>query len=394
MLIKTKVGLVLVIGLLLLLVTVYVTRRREQRVMALALAERERSVMDARRLEAELGQRENEFRTLVENSPDTVARYDRQCRRIYCNRAALAFMGVSLADVLGKTTAEFSPYPADVGIAVTTLVQQVIDRGQTEEMVLKWKKLSEPVWLQFRVSPEFDHAGQVVSALAVGRDITALKRVEQRLRQSRDIVRALAAHKETAYEKTRQQLAFQIHEDLAQNLVALRMNLSVFETSGEAASRAPLLKTMSAMTERSIADIRDLVAMLRPTVLDLGLVPALHWLTDDFKGVGFTFDLQLQDDILLNDEASIFLFRASQEALINISLHAAATHVHLLLDSVSGVCRLVVRDNGCGFDPSAARRAGRFGLIGLTEQARHLGGDLVIDSTPGRGTTLVVRLPH
>lgn len=352
-----------------------------------------RDISERKRLEAEIAQRENGFRTLVENSPDSIIRYDRECRRIYCNPAQAQASGMPNAELLGKTTEEYSPFPADVARAYATLVRQVFDNAQAGEMELNWERNGVPACLHMRVNPEFDGEGRVVSALAVGRDVSVFKQAETHLRKSRDVLRALAAHQETEHEKTRQELAFQIHEDLAQNLTALRMNISLFEMSGDAASRAPLLKTMSAIAERSIVRIRDIVSMLRPTVLDLGLVPALQWLTDDFEGVGFQFELALQEDILLNDEVAIFLFRATQEALINIALHAAATHVHLFLDSVTGVCRLVVRDNGCGFDRAAPRREGSFGLIRLSEQARHLGGDLVIDSTCGQGTSFEVQVP-
>jgi len=239
----------------------------------------------------------------------------------------------------------------------------------------------------------YDADGRPLRTLGTVQNITEAKLAEKRLRESRDIVRALAAHQETKHEKERKELAYQIHEDLAQNLAALRLNISLFEMSGESAPSAPLLKAMHDIADRSITRIRDIVSMLHPTVLDLGLVPALHWLTDDFKGFGFHFDLALPEDILISDEASTLLFRAAQEALLNIALHAAATHIHLSLATVAGVCRLVVRDNGCGFDPAAPRREGRFGLIRLTEQARYLGGDLSIDSSPDRGTALHIRVP-
>jgi len=239
----------------------------------------------------------------------------------------------------------------------------------------------------------YDADGRPLRTLGTVQNITEAKLAEARLRKSRDIVRALAAHQETEHEKERRKLAYDIHEDLAQNLAALRLNISLFEMSAESIPGAHLLKTISAIADRSIVRIRDIVSVLRPTVLDLGLVPALHWLTDDFKGFGFQFDLALPEDILLNDEVSTFLFRAAREALLNVALHAAATHIHVSLNTVAGVCRLAVRDNGCGFDPAAPQREGSFGLIGLTEQARYLGGDLSIDSTPDQGTALEIRVP-
>jgi PAS domain S-box-containing protein len=348
---------------------------------------------ERKHLETELGRRAAEFRTLADNSPDAIVRYDRAGRRLYCNPALATAVGVPQAALLGKSIAEFSPFPADVAQAKAALVRQVMDSGRTGDIELHWERKGVPACLQVRITPEFDAAGRVVSALSVGRDISALKQAEARLHKSHDILRALAAHQETEREKERQEIASQIHEDLAQNLSALRMNISLVEMNAEAAPRVPLLKGMREIVDRSIARIRDLVSVLRPTVLDLGLVPALHWLTDDFKGVGFQFELALPRELALRDEASIFLFRAAQEIMINVALHAGATHVHLSLASVAGVCHLRVRDNGRGFDPGAPRAQNTFGLIGMAAQAQHLGGGLLVDSKPGQGTLIEVRVP-
>lgn len=353
-----------------------------------------RDITSRRRMEDALHAREQEFRALIENSPDAVFRYDLDCRRIYVNPTVERLAGIPAATLLGKTPIEGLIDDINLGEKQLACIQQVQSTGAPVETELAWVH-ADGTLQQFHMYfvPEYGRDGQVTSVLAVGRDISARKLAEERLRKSHDILRALAAHQETQHEKERQELAYQIHEDLAQNLAALRMNISLFEMSGESVPGAPLLKTMSAIADSSIVRIRDIVSMLRPTVLDLGLVPALHWLTDDFKGVGFQFDLALPEDILLHDDASTFLFRAAQEALINIALHAAATHIHLSLDTVADVCRLVVRDNGCGFDPATPRREDSFGLIRLTEQARHLGGYLCIDSTSGQGTALEIHVP-
>lgn len=342
-----------------------------------------------------LYRRETAFRTLVENSPDAVIRYDLQCRRIYCNPAQTSITGVPNTELLGKTADERSPFPVEVAAAYAALVRQAIEHAQAAETELNWERQGVPACLHLRLVPELDGEGRVVGALAVARDISRIKQTEATLRQSRDLLRALAAHRESKHETERQQLAYQIHEDLAQNLSALRMNIALIEINSESAASAQLARTMRDTVDHSIARVRDMVAMLRPAVLNHGLAPALHWLTDDFKsvGFGFEFDLALQEDVVLNDRACTFLFRVAQEALINVALHAMATHVRLSLSTHAGVCRLLVRDNGRGFDPSAPRGGNSFGLIGLAEQARYLGGDFSVDSSPGRGTVVQVGVP-
>ncbi|TXT40602.1 MAG: multi-sensor hybrid histidine kinase [Comamonadaceae bacterium] len=251
----------------------------------------------------------------------------------------------------------------------------------------------ESRWYEHSVRKKFGRTPKEVTFLALSRDITSIKRAEESLRKSHDILRALAVHKETEREKERKELAYKIHEDLAQNLAALRMNLSFLKMDGGHAAHATEIKTLNDITLHCITRIRDIVSVLRPTVLDLGLVPALQWLIDDFKGIGFQFDVALQEDIPLSDEAATVLFRAAQEALLNVALHAGATHVRVALDELDGNCRLTISDNGCGFDTFAPHQQGHFGLIGLTEQTRHLGGAVAIHSQPGQGSVLTILMP-
>jgi PAS domain S-box-containing protein len=353
-----------------------------------------RDITERKCMEDALHAREYEFRALVENSPDAVLRYDLDCRCIYVNPAVERMTGIAAATLLGKTPIEGPINDVSLGEKQLACIRRVLATGVPSEIELTRAHADgAPHQYHLHFVPEHGPGGQVTSVLAVGRDISAHKLTEKILRDSRDIVRALAAHQETKHENERKELAYKIHEDLAQNLAALRMNISLLKMSGESAPHSLLLETMHDITDRSITRIRDIVSVLRPTVLDLGLIPALRWLIKDFKGFGFQFDLALQEEMLISDEASTLLFRAAQEAMLNIALHAAATHIYVSLVAVADVCRLVIRDNGCGFDPIAPRREGRFGLIRLTEQFHHMGGDLSIDSTPNQGTTLEILVP-
>lgn len=277
------------------------------------------------------------------------------------------------------------------------LVQASMDRALAgESFVLEetyGRELPSRQYWQHYWAPIRSESGDAVGLTCFVLNISERRTAEERLRKSRDIVRALAAHQESERAKERRQLAHEIHEDLAQNFAALRLNLAALEMGATGATQAAVLKTMHGIADSGIRRIRDMVSTLRPAILDLGLVSTLHWLVDDFRGVGLAFELSLEDGIALRDEVTTFLYRAAKEALLNIALHAAATQVHVSLTADQGSCRLAVRDNGSGFDPAAPRGAGRFGLIGLAEGALHLDGELCVDSAPGRGTTLQVRVP-
>lgn len=349
-----------------------------------------------KRLEAELIGRERELRDLAENSPDVIVRYDRDGQIIYCNRVPHGCdLGCPLcnrcriaeAALVERNTAGAEPTLADI-------VRNVLKTGDCGETELTWIKEGAFACLQVRVVPELDPQGQVASALAVARDITRLKQLEIHMRQSRDTLRALAAHLETQREDERRLVTKQVHEDLAQNLAVLRMYISMMRTSCVATSDATLVAAAQDIADQCIVRSRDMVTMLRPTVLDMGIVPALRWLAADFReGCGLAVQLRLPEGIHLDDDSATFIFRAAQEALINIMLHAAATEARIGLDADDEWCRLTVRDNGQGFDPEPQAGDGCFGLIRMRQQTQHLGGELFIISQPHQGTTLKIQIP-
>jgi PAS domain S-box-containing protein len=359
-----------------------------------------RDITERKRLQAELARREREFRSLVENSPDAIVRYDLDGRRIYVNPACVKALGLPAAALIGQPAATPIIPNRDGGKAaarqIGEAVGKVLRTRQPDEAEVVWDFPEATVrhW-QMRFQPEYDGEGRLTGVLAVGRDVSALKGAEVRLRKSHDLLRALARHREDEREKERQTIAHQMHEDLAQNLSAIRMSISLLEMIGKAAPPSSLLKSMRDMADRSIASIREMVSVLRPTILDAGIAPALRWLAEDFgKGLGLVFDLALQEEMRLDDETTTLLFRAAKEAIINSVLHGAASHVRLSLEKHGTHCRLRVEDNGRGFDTDAPFPEGAFGLLGIDEQTQHLCGKLTVISTPDRGTTVTVWVPR
>lgn len=355
-----------------------------------------RDISVKKRLEAELIGRERELRDLAENSPDVIIRYDRDGKINYCNRVPLGCdLGCLLCNRCRITeTALVEKDAAGAEQTLADIVRNVLKTGDCGETDLTWNKEGVITCLQVRVVPELDPQGQVASALAVARDITRLKQMEIHMRQSRDTLRALAAHLEAQREDERRSVTRQVHEDLAQNLVVLRMYISMMRTSCLATSDATLVAAAQGIADQCIVRSRDMVTMLRPTVLDMGIVPALRWLAADFReGCGLAVQLRLPEEIHLDDDSATFIFRAAQEALINTMLHAAATEARIVLDADDEWCRLTVRDNGQGFDPEPQAGDGCFGLIRMRQQTQHLGGELFIISRPHQGTTLKVQIP-
>ena len=240
-------------------------------------------------------------------------------------------------------------------------------------------------------------AGKPVRMIGAMMDITDRKLTEQRLRDSREQLRALTGHLERIREEERTRIAREIHDELGQALTGLKMDLSWF------AARLP---HQPAFTDKSVAmlklidstvnAVRRLSTELRPAILDnLGLIPAIEWLAQEFqKRTGVACDFVTDDDDLTVDqERTTALFRICQEALTNATRYAQATAVHLVLDSDEKQITLRISDNGRGITDAEARGTKSFGLLGMRERARLLGGTFDIRAAPGGGTALTVRIP-
>jgi signal transduction histidine kinase/ligand-binding sensor domain-containing protein len=216
------------------------------------------------------------------------------------------------------------------------------------------------------------------------------------LERSRELVRSLGVHNAKSLEEERKRVARELHDEMGQQLAALRMELSVAQRSSAHAATSTREKALGALTNRVdglVASMRAVVGQLRPPALDGGLEVALAWLASEFeRHVQVPCDVHVDDDLRrLPPDAATLIFRIAQESLSNIRRHAAAGRVHLELLALEGQCELSVEDDGRGFDVGAARSG--YGILGMEERARALGGTLVLDSAPGHGTTVKLRFP-
>jgi signal transduction histidine kinase len=192
----------------------------------------------------------------------------------------------------------------------------------------------------------------------------------------------------------------ELHDELAQILATLRIETdrlreAAADTPAGAASESRLM-AMRSLLDEAVTSTRRIASDLRPLVLDdLGLVAAVQWLVQNFtQRTGVACELTLDPpDIELDEPYATATFRMLQESLTNISRHAHASHVEVSLAREHDWVVLTVRDDGVGFDPARPRKPGSFGLAGLRERAYLVDGELRIDSSPGRGATIEVRIP-
>lgn len=217
---------------------------------------------------------------------------------------------------------------------------------------------------------------------------------ERELESSRQQIRELATHRERAREDERKRIARELHDELGQMLTALRMDIMMLSPRFGAGMPGLEERTqhMIRLVDNTIQTVRDVVSMLRPSALDMGIGPALEWLRADFvryTGIGCEVVVPEQP-ILLEEEQSLALFRIAQESLTNVARHARATQVNLSFGMEAGNYLLEVRDNGVGFDAKAVAAKNTFGLLGMRERVLGLGGTVSMSSEDGKGTILRV----
>jgi PAS domain S-box-containing protein len=339
---------------------------------------------------------EQGFRELVEKSPDTVERYDRECRLSYANPAFVRLVGVRLETLLGKTPAAFDAMA--LVAAYEMKLREVLETGCDDEWECVWLAHDGGLTtIHIRLVAERNDAGGVTGVLGIGRDITMLKETERQLRESRTLLHLLTARREAAGEKARKEIAREMHEEYGQALTALRMNLSLIRL--QFGGRQPELKEKVqeslGLLDSIILKVRDMVSVIRPATLNLGIALALEWLAGDLlKNTSIRYELRIDNQpFQLGEERSTAVFRIVQEALTNVIRHAEAGNVVLTLEQRKDDCRLEVRDDGKGFDLDISRQES-IGLLNMEELSHMIDGELVIFSAPGQGTVVEVCIPH
>ena len=479
-----------------------------------------RNMTEIYRMQEAIAEREQAFRSLAENSPDFIVRYDRAGRRSYLNSALVKQLGLTSAvQSQGKRPSE--SWPDGRFEPLEQAAARVVESGQIEMVELSMRSASGNMieYHQILVAPERAVRGEIIGTIAFGRDVTAIREQELMLKHfidrlpgmaftfqrmaggsarfayvspdiehffglaphdvatdfspfrklihpddvqkvdaamaasaetltpfqielrvcrpgfplrwldvrampgqqddggilwygimlditarklaelaldaSREQLRGLIVQREKAREEERKYIAREIHDDLGQILTGVKMGMSVIEMEVGAAGQAQQrVAEVKALTETAIKVMRDISSAIRPVELEMGIAAALRWQAQrfgTFSGVACMVEVRDGADSL-DETQSAAVFRLVQEALTNVARHAKAQHVQISLGLAHEEVVLRIEDDGCGFDP-AAQKAGSFGLVGMQERARMLGGVLSIDSRAHGGMRLEVRFP-
>ncbi|WP_049278528.1 PAS domain-containing sensor histidine kinase [Serratia marcescens] len=353
-------------------------------------------VREQKKKETILKLKEKQFRALVENSPDMVARFDLSFRCIYANPRVLTWFNRTENQIFGWQLTKSVPHH-HAGIELLHLISQTISCATSTDGEITLEHQNRQHVSHVRCVPEFNLEGQLESVLAIGRDITDIRLAEKGLREAHQQLRLLTRNQEARREAERKYLASEIHDELGQHLTSIRVGLSLISIQSPEKNATVHLQVENLMrlVDRTIQVVRDVSTRLRPNMLNMGLLPALEWLRDEFnlqQTCRCILIVTTEKKLQLDDPSATAVFRVVQESLTNVTRHARASSVYIFVRQRGNKLEIEVVDNGRGFNPQRAR-ADAWGLAGMKERAKMLQGSLTIDSKQGEGTRVRLSCP-
>jgi PAS domain S-box-containing protein len=313
------------------------------------------------------------------------------------NSGAQRIKGYSPEEIIGKHFGVF--YTSD-DIAAGKPARELhtaAATGRIEDEGWRVRRDGSRFWANVVITAVRDASGSLLGFAKVTRDMTERMRLAA-LEHASEV----STQMQIARENEQKRIARELHDDLGQQLTALKMSVALLEarlqTVAGSSELMPQTRELQAQVDAMTAALRRISANLRPPLLDdLGLSAALDWLTDDFsKRYGVDACADVSDDSGIGEFAALTIFRIVQEALTNVARHAQAKTVSVRLTRANRICELEIVDDGTGAPAAAAAPAGRksFGLLGMRERVRQLHGTIEFHSAPGAGFRVHIRVPE
>ena len=229
-------------------------------------------------------------------------------------------------------------------------------------------------------------------------DVTERRRLEHERERNTHEREALTGRLITAQDDERLRIARNLHDDVGQQVTALRLKVEAMAGGLRQVSIPEAVGQLQEMLRELDLRVHFVASELRPAALDLGIVAALDQFVHDWSAtysVPAVFRAEGIAPGTLTPHIETHLYRIAQEALNNAAKHAAAHQVTVRLEDRDGGVVLVVEDDGCGFDLEARRQRGdTIGLVGMRERTQIIGGRLEVETAPGNGTSIYVFVPH
>ena len=333
---------------------------------------------------------EQRLRLLTDASPAPIGYIDRAQRYVFVNQVYERWFGKPRASIIGLTMEEL------IGPQAYARARGPVERALKGEAVTYENHAlgKERRHIQANLVPDHGPEG-VRGVFILSSDITL--RVEEELLRQNESLRAMGARLHEDIEAERKRIAHALHDQMGQDLTALRMQTDrILRRGSEDKVIVSVARQMQKILEGAGTSIRHIIADLRPLALDdLGIAVAARSLTREVESAsGISIDLTVEGEFAeLPDACGTGLYRMLQECLTNIVKHAQATEAVVRLTRHPDQVALTVADNGRGFAGAAHTHRGHYGLLGMRDRAGALGGTLAIHGEPEHGTTVTIRIP-
>jgi signal transduction histidine kinase len=346
--------------------------------------------------------------TIVANAPGMVFQYIQG----EDGRYALPFVSDQCVNVLGVSVETLRNNPELFMDIVLPEDRESLRRSKAESAsglgTWNWEgrlwieSFRDVKWVSLRASPRREEGiGVIWEGIII--NITQSRRREAELKESHERLREVSSHVMAAREHERIRIAQEIHDDLGGNLTAIKIDLDWLSRHIGEDDRVLLdkIQTIDRLVDRTIDSIRRMSRDLRPGIMDFGIVAAIEWEAGEFsKRLGIPCEVSCpQEDVELEQDAAVAVFRIFQEALTNIAKHGRASKVWVRLDAggqgnpPGPMLELEVRDNGRGIAEPDKAKLNSFGIRGMVERAGLLDGKLTVNGAPGEGTTVLLSVP-
>ncbi len=232
-------------------------------------------------------------------------------------------------------------------------------------------------------------------AMEVADAHAARNKAAQELAASEKRLSEFAGYLQAAVEKERASIAREIHDDIGGSLAAVRLDLAWIARHSSADDMRSHADAASEMIQHALGASQRIMMNLRPSILDQGLVPAIQWLATGFeKRTGIKTTVTVNNHQLSPSKpVELTAYRTAQEALTNVSKYARCTQVGIDISDAENFLTIEITDNGKGISPEELQNAGAFGIRGLTERAKLVGGWLDVSTALGSGTSIILSVP-
>lgn len=344
----------------------------------------------------ELSVSEKKYRLLFESNPLPLWIYSKESLRfIAVNNAAIEHYGYSKAEFLKMTLKDIRP-EEDIPLLMESLSND--DRaGKNENKVWShYKKDGSLIQVEIRSHDTIFNNEPVRLALVI--DVTEKLIMDKKINDSLEAVRRLTAHIQSIREEERKRIGREIHDELGQQLTAIKMDVAWIDKKTPTESEQVKLKLKNIITllDSSNLSIRKILNELRMGILEhQSIEEALRWQGQQFSdNTGIPIEFNCPKPITKTDEmVATCLFRVFQESLTNITRYAKAKKVITWLTQDEQFVSLSIEDDGKGFDASQLRTTKSFGILGMKERVASLNGKFELITAPGKGTRIEIKIP-